>query len=239
MPELPSFEIDGVTFVLDVTWGVARGRSTAEQFFLIKTPVFVDYYKSLRDRRPRAILEIGMFDGGSMVLLDKLYQPAVLVGVDICDELPALEVYRRSRPHIRTLYRTSQDDPGLPDRLRQHFPNGIDLIVDDASHHYNRTRKTFQHLFPLLRPGGLYVIEDWQWAHQEPYQSPENGWYGDPALTNLLFDLIVNLPIDPRLALLTIRHDLAAIEKSTSAGTGPIDLDDGRQHLRGRSLSLL
>jgi hypothetical protein len=37
----------------------------------------------------------------------------------------------------------------------------VDLVVDDASHEVGRTRAAFDALFPRLRPGGHYVIEDW------------------------------------------------------------------------------
>ena len=37
----------------------------------------------------------------------------------------------------------------------------LDLVVDDASHLLDATRATFECLFPRLRPGGIYVVEDW------------------------------------------------------------------------------
>ena len=37
----------------------------------------------------------------------------------------------------------------------------LDLVIDDASHLLDPTRSSFNVLFPLLRPGGVYVIEDW------------------------------------------------------------------------------
>jgi hypothetical protein len=36
----------------------------------------------------------------------------------------------------------------------------FDLIVDDGSHAPQDVRATFMHAFPLLRPGGILVIED-------------------------------------------------------------------------------
>lgn len=49
----------------------------------------------------------------------------------------------------------------LPVRLLSHAPDGFDLIVDDASHDGVLTRRTWELLWPLVRPGGFYVIEDW------------------------------------------------------------------------------
>ena len=37
----------------------------------------------------------------------------------------------------------------------------LDIIIDDASHNYDLTKKTFLNLFPLLRDNGKYIIEDW------------------------------------------------------------------------------
>ena len=41
----------------------------------------------------------------------------------------------------------------------------FDLIVDDASHLYRPTLASFEVLYPRLRPGGTYVIEDWAGDH--------------------------------------------------------------------------
>ena len=52
----------------------------------------------------------------------------------------------------------------------------IDLVVDDASHFYTETRETFRALFPRLRPGGIYIVEDWGWAHRPgDYWQKERG----------------------------------------------------------------
>ena len=37
----------------------------------------------------------------------------------------------------------------------------LDVVIDDASHRYRPTVASFEVLFPRLRPGGVYVIEDW------------------------------------------------------------------------------
>ncbi len=41
----------------------------------------------------------------------------------------------------------------------------LDLVVDDASHRYVETRASFELLFPRLRPGGRFVLEDWNGRH--------------------------------------------------------------------------
>jgi hypothetical protein len=37
---------------------------------------------------------------------------------------------------------------------------GFDLSIDDASHGYELSLQSFNRLFPLLRPGGIYALED-------------------------------------------------------------------------------
>ena len=37
----------------------------------------------------------------------------------------------------------------------------LDLVVDDASHLYEETKASLEVLLPRVRPGGLFIIEDW------------------------------------------------------------------------------
>lgn len=53
--------------------------------------------------------------------------------------------------------------------IRDEFTGPIDIVIDDASHLYGPTKRSFETLFPELRPGGLYIIEDWAWAHWPSY----------------------------------------------------------------------
>lgn len=86
--------------------------------------------------------------------------------------------------------------------LEENFPErNIDLVIDDASHLYDETRASFNMIFPYMSPGGLYVIEDWAWAHWAGKEwQGEGGHYGDrPALTNLIFELVMLCPSRPDL----------------------------------------
>ena len=51
--------------------------------------------------------------------------------------------------------------------VTREFDRAIDLVIDDASHVYEPTLASFETLFPHLRPGGLYIIEDWQWSYSD------------------------------------------------------------------------
>jgi hypothetical protein len=71
----------------------------------------------------------------------------------------------------------------------------LDLVVDDCSHLYEQTRQSFNELFPRLRPGGVYVIEDWRWAHPALDAEDQEGlWPEQMPLTRLVFELVLALP---------------------------------------------
>jgi predicted O-methyltransferase YrrM len=237
MNQIDTFDMDGVRFVVDIRDGKDRGKSAENEFVLVKTKAFLNFYRGLQRRQPKRILEIGMFEGGSLVLFDKLFQPEKLMGLDIRSKpIEPLEVYRRGKRHIETFYGLSQDDPKLTEILAQQFPDGIDLIVDDASHLYEQSRKTFHLCFPHLKPGGLYVLEDWSWSHKAPYQQPTHPWYNKPALSNLVMELLINVPGSMQMNTVTVHRDLVVIEKAGVA-TGAINLEDGLGRLRGRELA--
>ena len=49
----------------------------------------------------------------------------------------------------------------LSEVCTMHAPNGLDIIIDDASHYGTPSLVSYNALFPFLNPGGFYVIEDW------------------------------------------------------------------------------
>src|SRR5437773_2169729 len=93
----------------------------------------------------------------------------------------------------------------------------LDLVVDDASHTYEETRASFEYLFPLLNPGGVYVIEDWSWAHHPDYQSPNAPFSGRCALSNLLFEQIMLLGSTLLISEIRVCRFLYVIHKAKSA----------------------
>ena len=45
----------------------------------------------------------------------------------------------------------------------------LDIIIDDGSHINSHVIKTFEVLFPKLKKGGIYVVEDTQTSYWEEY----------------------------------------------------------------------
>ena len=162
-----SFTVDDVEFVCDYQPG-----STADRFFIVKGMEHVRQYRDLLDDlAPEAIFELGIAEGGSTALTALVAEPRKLVAIDNeTQPLRALEdfVARHGLTEVvRSYWDTSQGDA---DRLREivhaeFAGDPLDLVIDDASHQLALTRSSFDTLFPFLRPGGLYVIEDWNHDH--------------------------------------------------------------------------
>ena len=102
-------------------------------------------------------------------------------------------------------------------------------MIDDCSHMYALTKASFEALFPLLRPGAMYVIEDWAWSHWPEFQSASHEWAGEPPLTRLVFDLVEAAGTSRDLiASITIYQGFVAVERGlgTSHDSHGIHLDD-------------
>ncbi len=162
-----TFEIDGVEFVC-----AYLPESTPTRFFIVKSKPLVDRYLDLCERfRGSRIVELGIAEGGSTALLALAAAPAALVTVDLEEErLEALDAFvadRHLEGSVFTHYGVDQADRARLGELVDHDLAGhpIDLVIDDCSHAHDPTRSSFETLFPRLRPGGLYVIEDWNADH--------------------------------------------------------------------------
>jgi len=117
---------------------------------------YEEYFRPLVDQ-PVRLLELGIYKGGSLRLWRDYFQKGLIVGLD----RQAIKIEDPSG-RIRT-YEGTQQDTNLLDRIgHENAPEGFDVIIDDCSHVGELTRISFWHLFDRhLKPGGLYVIEDW------------------------------------------------------------------------------
>jgi hypothetical protein len=143
-------------------------------FPFLKSKRMIDQYASFWELHKtfaaRNILELGIHAGGSIVFWFEVFQPERLVALDIAgtgdsDLLRDYIVAKGFQNRIKTYWETSQAEPQTLRRIAAtDFRGPLDLVFDDASHLYNFSKISFETLFPLLRPGGLYIIEDWSWA---------------------------------------------------------------------------
>ena len=229
------FKVQDCNFLIDITPGYDRRPSTLEEFTIVKTREFVEIYQSL-DLKPNSnILELGMFQGGSLVFMDKLLKPKKIVGIDISKkEIPALEAYKKTTESVSTYYGVSQDDErALENLITKEFDSGIDLIVDDASHLYEQTKKSYEILFNKLSSGGIYIIEDWSWSYKIGHQDPSNSWHDKKGMASLLFELIGDIASTNHIKYMQIFNCMAIIKKGNSATQVPVLQN---LNLRGRDV---
>ncbi len=161
------FEVDNTRFRIDYFH-----TSTPKQMIIRKPADLIDGYPSLLEQfHPQTIVELGIGSGGSTALLALLTDPEKLVALELKPEpVAALTQFIDGRglgDRVRTYYGVNQGDRArLAEIAQQEFNgNSIDLVIDDASHLLDETQASFEVLYPLVTPGGAYVIEDWSSHH--------------------------------------------------------------------------
>jgi glycosyltransferase involved in cell wall biosynthesis/predicted O-methyltransferase YrrM len=124
--------------------------------------VYGKYLNDLLDKSGN-MLEIGTKTGGSAVLWNKL-----LPNFNICllDKQNILEQDNKNRldlskinyiTHVRGAY----EEP-TRDEIKNLYPEKFDFITEDGSHELEDQIRSIDLYLPLLKPGGIMVIEDIQ-----------------------------------------------------------------------------
>lgn len=128
---------------------------------------YARFFEPLRDL-PLTVIELGIggygdpaSGGGSLKAWQRYFHRGLVFGVDIVDKSP-LDGQRR------TTRRGDQSDPAFLDGLLAE--TGVpDIVIDDGSHRCEHVIASFEHLFPGLAPGGVYVVEDTQTSYWESF----------------------------------------------------------------------
>jgi SAM-dependent methyltransferase len=192
-------QIGATNFFLTLDWETSdTTESTPETFLLIKSQPLVETIFQHLPERIDNMIEFGIFKGGSIAFYEELFSPKRLVGVDIKpDRVAALDRYLERRcatDRVRLYYGTDQGDAeALEVIARENFSTEpVDLVVDDGSHRYGPSKTALNRFLPLVRPGGVYLIEDWGWAHWRRHR-PDSGQYDNQEnpLTKLVFEVVM------------------------------------------------
>jgi cephalosporin hydroxylase len=141
-------------------------------FWICKDRSMVEQYLETVERfRDENLVELGIASGGSVALTALAAQPRKLLALDLepnrVEALDELIADRDLGERIRLHYGVDQADrERLAAIVEEEFGDeSLGLVIDDASHLLAQTRASFETLFPRLRPGGLFVIEDWNHDH--------------------------------------------------------------------------
>jgi len=106
------------------------------------------------------ILEIGVLNGASLRTWAEYFPNARIVG---CDIDPMARRWATDRIEVEYM-----DQSNLEDLVRVAVKDGpFDIIIEDGSHLWEHQTTTLRTLFPFVRPGGFYVVEDLQTNYGE------------------------------------------------------------------------
>lgn len=136
---------------------------------------YIEVYEELfKDMRFTAknVLEIGVQYGASLRMWRDYFEKAKIFGIDIdpnCQKYeeinPAgvapwpeykiqVDILNSTDSKAVNIYRINNQDGTYPVDLE------FDVIIDDGSHKTIHQVWTFNLFFPMLKPGGIYIIED-------------------------------------------------------------------------------
>lgn len=130
---------------------------------------YTRHYQKLFDGlwdRPIHILEIGLNrydrqDCASLLMWLDAFPNGQVDGIDIRPQ-----TFTNPRASI---WIGSQSDPVFLNRYTASLQDPLDIVIDDGSHLPLDQQTSLLYLFPNLKPGGLYIIED---LKTQPWPSP-------------------------------------------------------------------
>ena len=97
------------------------------------------------------MMEVGVADGSSLCAWRECFPNALCVGMDI---------HHSDRAHGERIEFYLGDQRSKEDCERAAAGRQFDLIVEDATHQLADTLVTLLYLWPFVKPGGLYVVEE-------------------------------------------------------------------------------
>jgi demethylmacrocin O-methyltransferase len=120
--------------------------------------MFTTFYDDIlgsRKEKIKNILEIGIYYGNSLRMLHSYFN------LDV--NIHALDINLGGDPQIsnvKCLYADQSSSTSLEYAIKEFGNIQYDIILDDGSHVSTHQRTSLRTLWPFLRQGGLYIIED-------------------------------------------------------------------------------
>src|SRR5687768_9869028 len=102
---------------------------------------------------PITIFEIGIAEGGSLAMWQSYFPKARIFAADILDK----SQFNNAR--VTTLVADQANRDQLQAAIEK-SGGDIDVLIDDGGHTMEQQQVSLGFLFPHVRPGGYYVIED-------------------------------------------------------------------------------
>lgn len=137
---------------------IAARTRPRKKFWAEYCPVYERLFARRRELSVTVLeLGIGGYDnptkgGESLRMWAEYFPHGTIVGVDRYEKHLDL-------PGNASAWRASQTDVHLLNRIATKY-GGFDVVIDDASHVTKKTIRSFEILWPRVKPGGCYVVED-------------------------------------------------------------------------------
>ena len=229
--------MDGLVFRLQLSMSDDWELGT-DCIVFFKTRALVQQYetffKSRPQFQPQNIFELGLWDGGSLAFWFETFKPRKHVGIDAMHKGNS-EYFRRYiaerglEDRLKAYWGVDQSDARkLKEIVAGEFDGPLDLVIDDASHVYKPTKNSFECLFPLLRPGGLYIIEDWAWEHWIEFSESGHPMAGLDGLSRLVAECVqATATSETLIKSVTIYRGFTVVERGdTVFGQSGFRLED-------------
>lgn len=142
-------------------FAIKSGTDKSSKFHYY-TDIYEGYLSHLQQKAIK-FLEIGIYEGASVKMWEDYFPKAEL---HFIDNNPSIIKYHSKRSNYHFLNQASRGE-------LLNFVNDtggdFDIIVDDGGHRIDQQIISFQMLFPHLKSGGLYIIEDIFTSYLERY----------------------------------------------------------------------
>lgn len=149
--------------LLEIGISTGTDKCSTHQYHLC----YEKHFSALRDKG-LSLLEIGVQEGASLKMWEEYFQRAHIFGVDVNASCKRYESER-----TKIMIGDQADRVFL--RMAAQRTGPLDIVIDDGGHSMVQQMTSFEELFPFLRPGGIYVIEDLESSYDSKW-----GWGGGP-----------------------------------------------------------
>jgi predicted O-methyltransferase YrrM len=134
------------------TIALRHGTDKAEAMPVRRIIPVYEHLLEPRRHQPISLLEIGILDGASLRTWREYFSDAKILAVDI-DPTAA----EHGIGGVTVLI-GDQGDPVFLSHVAEYGP--FDVVIDDGSHYSDDQRTSLAALWPVVNPGGVYVVED-------------------------------------------------------------------------------
>ena len=134
-----------------------------------KPPDFYERYEPYFNplaHQPIKMIELGVHLADSLKVFSTYFANGTVLGVDIKHPRADLDKY----PNAIFELGDQRNGEQLANFSDRYAPDGWDIVIDDASHYGSWSSLSFKALYPKLKAGGLYVVEDWQTGYWDDWE---------------------------------------------------------------------